>query len=117
MQISNATNNCLTAVVVFDRHKQLVSINRTATCITHSMEYARLEVSSMDQLKFVCFQRGICNPRRCDNVWISRSIVLIRGDRGWLMHILVFLIYLMSGKTHLIITTVLTLMSTVLTSL
>ena len=28
------------------------------------------------------------------------SIVLIRGDRGWLMHILVFLIYLVSGKTH-----------------
>ena len=28
------------------------------------------------------------------------SIVLIRGDRGWLMHILVFLINLVSGKTH-----------------
>ena len=28
------------------------------------------------------------------------SIVLIRGDLGWLMHILVFLIYLVSGKTH-----------------
>ena len=28
------------------------------------------------------------------------SIVLIRGSRGWLMHILVFLIYLVSGKTH-----------------
>ena len=28
------------------------------------------------------------------------SIVLIRGDRGWLMHISVFLIYLVSGKTH-----------------
>ena len=23
-----------------------------------------------------------------------------RGDRGWLMHFLVFLIYLVSGKTH-----------------
>ena len=28
------------------------------------------------------------------------SIVLIRGERGCLMHILVFLIYLVSGKTH-----------------
>ena len=31
---------------------------------------------------------------------ISMSIVLIRGDRGYLMHILVFLIYHLSGKTH-----------------
>ena len=36
---------CVT-VVVFDLHKQLASINRTATCITHGMKYARLEVSS-----------------------------------------------------------------------
>ena len=58
---------CVTAVVVFDLHEQLGSINRTATCI---MEYARLEVSSSeDQLKFVCLRRGICYPRRCDNVW------------------------------------------------
>ena len=56
--------------------------------------------SGEDQLKFVCLRRGICNPRRCDNVGISTSIVLIRGDRGWLMHILIFLIYLVSGKTH-----------------
>ena len=59
------------AVVVFDLHEQLASIDRTATCITHGMEYARLEVSSgEDRLKFVCLRRGICNPRRCDNVWI-----------------------------------------------
>ena len=62
---------CVTAVVVFDLRKQLASINRTATCITHGMRYARLEVSSgEDQLKFVCLQRGICYPQRCDNVWI-----------------------------------------------
>ena len=63
---------CVTAVVVFDLHEQLASINRTATRITHGMtEYARLEVSSgEDHLKCVCFRRGICNPRRCDNVWI-----------------------------------------------
>ena len=60
----------VTAVVVFDLHEQLVSINRTATCIKHGMVYARLEVSSgEDQLKFVCLRRGICNPRRCNNVW------------------------------------------------
>ena len=64
---------CVTAVLVFDLHEQLVSINKTATCITHGMEYARLEVSSGEaQLKFVCLRRGI----------------------------LVFLIYLVSGKTH-----------------
>ena len=58
MQISNATNNCVTAVVVFDLHEQLASINRTATCITHGMEYARLEVSSgEDQLKFFVYGR------------------------------------------------------------
>ena len=63
--------HCVTAVVVFDLPEQLASINRTATCITHGMEYARLEVSSgEDRLKFVCLRRGICNPRRCDNVWI-----------------------------------------------
>ena len=62
---------CVTAVVVFDIHEQLASINRTATCITHGMEYAKLEVSSgEDRLKFVCLRRGICNPRWCDNVWI-----------------------------------------------
>ena len=45
---------CVTAVEVFDLHKQLASINRTATCITHGMEYVRLEVSSgEDQSKFV----------------------------------------------------------------
>ena len=32
---------CVT-VVVFDLHEQLASINRTATCITHGMEYARI---------------------------------------------------------------------------
>ena len=47
------------AVVVNDFHAQLASINRTVTCITHGMKYARLEVSSgKDQLKFVCF-RGV----------------------------------------------------------
>ena len=62
---------CVTAVVIFDLHEQLASINRTATCNTHGKEYARLEVSSSeDRLKFVCLRRGICNPRRCDNVWI-----------------------------------------------
>ena len=62
---------CVTAVVVFDLHEQLASINRTATHIRHGMKYARLEVSSgEDQLKFVCLRQGICNPRRCDNVWI-----------------------------------------------
>ena len=62
---------CVTAVVVFDLHEQLASINRNAICITHGMKYARLEVSSgEDQLKFVCLRRGICNPRMCDNVWI-----------------------------------------------
>ena len=62
---------CVTAVVVFDLHKQLASINRTATCITYGMKYARLDVSSgEDQLKFVYLRWGICNSRRCDNVWI-----------------------------------------------
>ena len=62
---------CVTVVVVFDLHEQLASINRTATRITHGMKYARLEVSSdEDQSKFVCLRRGICNPQRCDNVWI-----------------------------------------------
>ena len=62
---------CVMAVVAFDLHEQLASINRTATCITHGMKYARLEVSSSeDRLKFVCLRLGICNPRRCDNVWI-----------------------------------------------
>ena len=62
---------CVTAVVVFDLHEQLASINRTATCITHGMEYVRLEVSSgVDQLKFVSLRRGSCNPRRCDKFWI-----------------------------------------------
>ena len=70
MQISNATNNCVTVVVIFHLHKQLASINRTATCITHGMEYARLEVSGgEDQLKLVCLRRGICNPG-CGNVRI-----------------------------------------------
>ena len=45
---------CVTAVLVFDLHEQLASINRTATRIKHGMKYARLEVSSgEDQLKFV----------------------------------------------------------------
>ena len=58
---------CVTAVVVLDLPEQLACINRTAACITHGMEYARLEVSSSeDQLKFVCLRRGICNPRRCE---------------------------------------------------
>ena len=70
--IIKGVSPCVTAVVVFDLHEQLASINRTATCIRHGMEYARfIEVSSgEDQLKFVCLRRGICNPRRCDNVWI-----------------------------------------------
>ena len=68
--ISKVVPPCVTAVVVFDFHEQLGSINSTATSITHGMEYARLEVSSGEaQLKFVCLRRGICNPRRCDNVW------------------------------------------------
>ena len=47
---------CVTAVVVFDLHEQLASINRTATRFTHGMEYARLEVSSgKDRLKFVVY--------------------------------------------------------------
>ena len=51
---------CVTAVVVFDLHEQLASINRTATCTTHGMEYARIEVSrGEDQLKFVCLRRSI----------------------------------------------------------
>ena len=51
---------CVTAVVVFDIYEQLASINRTATCITHGMEYARLEVSSgEDQLKLVCLRGGV----------------------------------------------------------
>ena len=53
MQISNATNNYGSAA------------------LRKGMEYVRLEVSSgEDQFKFVCLQRGICYPRRCDNVWI-----------------------------------------------
>ena len=69
--IIKGVSPCVTAVVVFDLHEQLASINRTATHITHGMKYARLEVSSgEDQLKFVCLWRGICNPRKCDNVWI-----------------------------------------------
>ena len=54
--IIKGVSPCLTAVVVFDLHEQLASINRTATCITHGMKYARLEVSSgKDQLKFVVY--------------------------------------------------------------
>ena len=60
--IIKGVSPCVTAVVVYDFHTQLASINRTATCITHGMKYARLEVSSgKDQLKFVCLRRSICN--------------------------------------------------------
>ena len=46
----------VTAVVVFDLHKQLASINWTATCITHGMKYARLEVSNgEDQLNLFVY--------------------------------------------------------------
>ena len=63
---------CITAVMVFDLHEQLASINWTATCIhACDREYARVEVSvGDDPLKFVYLRRGICNPSRCDNVWI-----------------------------------------------
>ena len=83
---------CVTAAVVFDLHEQLASINRTATCITHGMEYARLEVSSgEDQLKFVCLWRVFVIHEGGTMFGISKSIVFVRGHQGWLIHILVFL--------------------------
>ena len=64
---------CVKAVMVFDLHEKLASLNLSATCIKciHAChrEYARLEVFIDDgPLKFVCLRRGICNPRRSDNV-------------------------------------------------
>ena len=57
--IIKGVSPCVTTVVVFDLHEQLASINRTATCITHGMKYARLEVSSgEDQLKICLFMAG-----------------------------------------------------------
>ena len=57
--IIKGVSPCVTAVVVFDLHEQLASINRTAKCITHGMEYARLEVSSgEDQLKLFVYGRA-----------------------------------------------------------
>ena len=33
-------------------------------------------------------------------MWMNSMLVINGGDRGWLMHFLVFLIYLVSGKAH-----------------
>ena len=57
--IIKGVSPCVTAEVVFDLHAQMASINRTATCITHGMKYARLEVSSgEDQFSLCLFTAG-----------------------------------------------------------